>query len=87
MNTFMEIAAGLLAAFGQWLKSKPQIDNRIAVVLMMLVGLGFYAVPNHPPDTLAEFWPWLDQGKLWVLALPGLASAIGTFFPGLKTQQ
>lgn len=84
MNTFTELLGLGVSVLGQHLKSMKNVDSRLVVLAMMLAGIGGYAVLHHPPMD-AAFWQWLDESKLYALALPGVASIAGAFIPGMQT--
>lgn len=86
MTIILLIAGLAIGAVGQALKSLKGIPNEIVVLVLSLLGFGFYMLQAGPPAT---WWPLPEQWSLnaaaWVAALPGVASGIGHVVPGMKT--
>lgn len=88
MQAWMVIAALIVAAVGQYLNSKPAYPTNLVKLGMALMGPLLYLMVEQPtgPPGGPVFLEWLDKAWIWALALPGAASLIGGFTPGMATR-
>lgn len=81
------IAAGLIALFGQWIKSHEKWDTRLAIVGMIVLAYAVYAFRFGVP--LDWSWDgldaWLGKGWPWVTGIIATASTVGAFVPWFRT--
>lgn len=82
----MMVAALIVALAAQKFNSYKANNTTLIKVAMVVLGLVLalpvYGLPTAPWGE--PLFAWLDKSYLWALALPGVASLIGTA-PGMKT--
>lgn len=86
MGIIILIAAGVTALVGQWLNTHKSIPTETVKAILAVSGIPFYAwAVGLPPVWWGPgFDTWSIGAIVWMGAIPGFASLIGTT-PGMRT--